>query len=270
MAVTDINRLTHPPITFQAFVHITATDTPLSKASHTAEPKSQERGNAWILCGRWTCSSPAGPGESRPLPLPAAVSSVPLPFCPRADSCAAPSLHLSWVFTCSSNSPELSSFLWFIQTQTSKLVSTASSARPLLLPRAGCPVRRPHLRYSHWTGPRPLLCAPSHQMHAYLPAVSLSTVVVDVLVCLPTGHWFPWTGLCFSSIHLPQGAWTNIWHMKQRLIPTSLPCEIISCSTQVEYVFLNRLLLVLLLLFHQWDYMLPTDQIPCLFSVYAS
>ena len=61
--VTDINRLTHLPIIFQAFVHITATDTPLREASHTAEPKSQERGNAIILCGRWTCSSPAGSGN---------------------------------------------------------------------------------------------------------------------------------------------------------------------------------------------------------------
>lgn len=51
-AATDINRLTHPPVVFQAFVHIAATDTPLGKASHTAEPRSQERGSPLRGVGR--------------------------------------------------------------------------------------------------------------------------------------------------------------------------------------------------------------------------
>ena len=96
--------------------------------------RAQIPGAGKSSAGSWMCSSPGG---AQPPPLPAAVSSVPAPFWPRADSCAAPSSHLSWVFTCSSSSAELSSFLWFIQAQTSKLISTASPAGPLLLPRAG-------------------------------------------------------------------------------------------------------------------------------------
>lgn len=92
-AATDINRLTHPPVA-QAFVHA-ATDTPLGKASHTAEPRSQ---SGEVLCGEST----AAPWGAQPRPCSATVSSMPAPFWPRAGLLRRPSSHLR-VFTCSSS-----------------------------------------------------------------------------------------------------------------------------------------------------------------------
>ena len=67
-AATDVNRLAHPPIIFQAFVHITATDTPLGKATHrpSPDPRSGE-----VLCGeldvQFSWGSPAAAPARRGL-----------------------------------------------------------------------------------------------------------------------------------------------------------------------------------------------------------
>lgn len=87
------------------------------------------------------------------------------------------------------------------------------------------------LHYSNWMNRWKIwvtslsFVLPGPQTHASIIAVSRYIVIVGVLVCLPTGLWVPWMGLCLSSLHPPQRSWTHIWQMNGWPIPTSLPCK---------------------------------------------
>ena len=244
-----------------------------SHHSHRYTPDQSKSHTCAQVSGAGTCVNPLREvdvqGAPRLPPPLAEVSSAPVPLCPPADPCAALSLHLLWVFTCSSTSPQLSSFPWFIQIQTSKLILTASSARRLLLPRAGCRpsvLATPALFPLNWTRAGPL-CLWSAHLHP-----SCLTLCCD---CRPSSLSSHWTLDSLNGMmpfrYTPSPGSLNEYLTNEAMPdPYLITMWNVSCSNRVECVFLNCLLLVLLLLFHQWDYMLPTNQIHCLFSFYSS
>lgn len=170
-----------------------------------AKPKSKRWGNAWKRRLVKNSDYWFGLPRSSCLPFPVLPHSMLVPIVPS-------SYTPSWIFTCSSHSPEPSFFLWLIHTQTLEthlkyhicqtippsawFICLASVfVVPMLLDSSGTRLIKSSL-----------VCAPLSQAHASGYS-SFPSYCNYWYTCLCPGLWIPWMGLCLSSLHGSTRSW---------------------------------------------------------------